>query len=106
MSKKDDGGPAFPVVPTMERSGQWGYSYLGMSLRAYAAIKLRQPDSGIDWLDEMIHKAKLDDFAGQATPEDVRRHRFENPDGSERLPTLTVEQAKYADAMLAERSKP
>ena len=26
----------------------------GMSLRVYAAIHLRLPDSGIDWLDEMI----------------------------------------------------
>ena len=29
-----------------------------MSLRAYAAIHLRVPDSGIDWLDEMIRKAR------------------------------------------------
>jgi hypothetical protein len=29
-----------------------------MSLRAYAAVHLRVPDSGIDWLDEMIRKAR------------------------------------------------
>jgi hypothetical protein len=33
----------------------------GMTLRQYAAIKLRVPDSGIDWLDDMIREAnKLD----------------------------------------------
>ena len=38
----------------------------GLSLRAYAAIHLRQPDSGIDWLDGMIRAAKRDEIAGQA----------------------------------------
>jgi hypothetical protein len=37
-----------------------------MSLRAYAAIKLRVPNSGIDWLDDMIREAKRDEVAGQA----------------------------------------
>jgi hypothetical protein len=35
----------------------------GMSLRQYAAIKLKVPDSGIDWLDAMILKSLRDDFA-------------------------------------------
>jgi hypothetical protein len=29
-----------------------------ISLREYAAIHLRVPDSGIDWLDKMIRKAR------------------------------------------------
>lgn len=29
-----------------------------MSLRTYAAIHLRVPDSGIDWLDEMIRRSR------------------------------------------------
>ena len=37
-----------------------------MSLRAYAAIKLGVPDSGIDWLDDMICKSVRELFAGQA----------------------------------------
>lgn len=36
MSGKDSGGPAFPVVPTMEGAGQWGYAYPG-SLRDWFA---------------------------------------------------------------------
>lgn len=29
-----------------------------MSLRTYAAIQLRVPDSGIDWLDQMILRSR------------------------------------------------
>ena len=29
-----------------------------LPLRAYAAIRLRVPDSGIDWLDKMIEKSR------------------------------------------------
>jgi len=50
------GGPAFPTEHT-DTSGL----YDGMTLRQYAAIKLKVPDSGTDWLDEMIVKAnKID----------------------------------------------
>lgn len=37
----------------------------GMTLRQHAAIELRVPDSGVDWLDEMIRKARRMDLAGQ-----------------------------------------
>jgi len=98
MSKKDDGGPAFPVVPTMEGAGQWGYAYPGMSLRAYAAINLRQPDSGIDWLDEMILKANRDEFVGQAMAGIIAFYGISNVAASTAY--------SLADAMIAERSKP
>jgi len=36
-----------------------------MSLRTFAAIHLRVPDSGIDWLDEMIKRSReLDRSSG------------------------------------------
>lgn len=36
-----------------------------MTLRVYAAIHLRVPDSGIEWLDKMIERSrKLDKQAG------------------------------------------
>lgn len=34
-----------------------------MTLRQYAAIKLRVPESGTDWLDDMIRKSNRDYFA-------------------------------------------
>jgi hypothetical protein len=37
----------------------------GMSLRVYAAIQLRVPESGIEWLDKMIERSReLDSRAG------------------------------------------
>lgn len=38
----------------------------GMTLRQYAAIHLRVPDSGEEWLDAMIERARRDEFAGRA----------------------------------------
>jgi hypothetical protein len=48
----DTGGPAFPHID----SG-CGRFEEGMTLRQYAAIHLKVPDSGTDWLDEMIKKS-------------------------------------------------
>jgi len=71
---KNDGGPAFPAPPhfTVDSNDalkpmgeEHGYFRPGgMSLREYAAIRLRIPESGEDWLDEMIRKAMRDEFAG------------------------------------------
>jgi hypothetical protein len=54
---KNDGGPAFPVPDSHDANGQVQYGANGMSLRQYAAIHLRVPDSGNDWLDDMIRKS-------------------------------------------------
>lgn len=64
MTTKPDGGPAFPLV--IEEEGCLTQVNKGMSLRAYAAIKLCVPDSGLPWLDDMIRQARHDRFAGQA----------------------------------------
>lgn len=82
-----DGGPAFPIHDTQrahevaaaaivgitdsaERDRLYSEARAavvrGMSLRAYAAIELRVPDSGIDWLDAMIRAALHDDLAAKA----------------------------------------
>jgi G:T-mismatch repair DNA endonuclease (very short patch repair protein) len=61
----NDGGPAFA------RTGADGHTspQIGMTLRQYAAIKLRVPDSGTDWLDDMIRKSNRDHFAAKAINE-------------------------------------
>ena len=61
--ENETGGPAFP--------GQYDHghtmeSWTGMTLRQYAAIKLKVPNSGTDWLDEMIKKSLHDDLAAKA----------------------------------------
>lgn len=43
-----------------------GEFYLGLSAREYAAIKLRVPDSGTEWLDAMIRKSLRDELAAKA----------------------------------------
>ena len=56
---KESSGPAFPAVGRMVDENTFqSFAEGGMSLRAYAAIKLRVPDSGIYWLDEMIQKSR------------------------------------------------
>lgn len=67
MSNTNTGGPAFPIKgPVMTSDEQ------GMTLRQYAAIKLRVPDSGTDWLDDMIVQSLRDEFAAKAMQADMQ----------------------------------
>lgn len=66
MSIYDDSGPAFPVSADVAGIEGLSGSAMGMSLRQYAAIHLRVPDSGVDWMDEMIRKAQRDELAAKA----------------------------------------
>lgn len=67
MTTQDNGGPAFPrSAGDYNGTKNGNAAQQGMTLRQYAAIKLRIPDSGTDWLDRMILKAKRDDLAAQA----------------------------------------
>jgi hypothetical protein len=107
MTKTNNGGPAFPqsdlsgygMGPPEGPNGQ--YQVQGMSLRAYAAIKLRVPDSGINWLDDMIRQAKRDDFAGQALA-----GLMADPNVLGSAPEVANTAYRLSDAMLAERAKP
>ena len=64
MSEKiETGGSAFPVGFQKEDCiAMKG----GMTLREYAAINLRVPNSGTDWLDEMIRESLQDELAARA----------------------------------------
>lgn len=109
MTSKDNGGPAFPqpdlsgygMGPVEGPNGQ--YQMNGMTLRAYAAIHLQQPDSGIDWLDAMILSAKRDAIAGQALTGLLLSSK--DADISDPLELLATASRAVTDAMLAERSK-
>ena len=46
--------PPTPPVPVIYETTELE----GMSLRTFAAIHLRVPDSGIDWLDAMIRRSR------------------------------------------------
>lgn len=62
MSNNTEGGvPAFPVSEEAVIR-----NLMGLSAREYAAIKLRVPDSGTEWLDAMIRKSLRDELAAKA----------------------------------------
>ena len=64
MSEKTEtGGPAFPVG--FQKEGCIAMKG-GMTLREYAAIKLQVPNSGTDWLDEMIRESLQNELAAKA----------------------------------------
>jgi hypothetical protein len=60
-TQEENGGPAFPSHGSMGE-----VAYEGMTLRQYAAIKLKVPESGTDWLDDMIRKSLRNDLAAKA----------------------------------------
>ena len=80
MDKIEDGGPAFPggavrkTRPAHDPGADFRVTDItepkqsGMTLRQYAAIKLRVPNSGTDWLDEMIRTSLRDDLAANVMP--------------------------------------
>ena len=102
-----DGGPAFPqndlsnynLGPDEIGDG------MGMSLRAYAAIQLRVPDSGIDWLDDTIRQSQRDAFAGQALAELILAYTQAYGSPKAAPDKIATEAYRFADAMLAERER-
>ena len=105
--KIDDGGAAFPVreitINFSSLDGRIiGSGSPGMTLRAYAAIKLRVPASGIDWLDAMIVKAKRDELAGMAMQGEIANGGFYI---EAHMGKLSEDAYAQADAMLAERKR-
>lgn len=122
MSAPADGNiPAFPHIADVAsfRDGVMVKQQVtsgGMTLRQYAAIRLRVPDSGLPWLDAMITRAKRDEFAGQAlagicanSSEVLLRASANEADirGETRMSqTYARESYEMADAMLAHQAKP
>ena len=111
--KIDDGGPAFPQLTNTgwARVAADGRAQMdkectgGMTLRQYAAIKLRVPNSGTGWLDDMIRVSIRDGFADQANEEDIAAHRDYATGGGGRKITRNAAKYRYADAMIAARKE-
>jgi len=91
------GGPAFPSTHMHGREE-------GMTLRQYAAIKLRVPDSGIDWLDDMIRTSVRDDVAAKAM-QAVPMPQSDLHDVQAGYDRIASHAYKMADAMLRQREK-
>ena len=61
MTNVNNGGPAFPIVGQPHDVHE-----IGITMRQYAAIKLKVPNSGTDWLDEMIRESLRVELAAKA----------------------------------------
>jgi hypothetical protein len=94
--------PAFPVPGLQDHS-----EFNGMTLRQYAAIKLKVPDTGLDWLDAMIVQSLRDDFAIAASEDEVADYLPKTVGQAALYPNRTREWASYqhAYAMLKAREE-
>ena len=98
---KDNDIPAFPGQQILSPNGTWNQTWEpGMTFREYAAIKLRIPDSGTEWVDVMITKAQRRDLAGLAM-QGMFAGDWEEMDAYR----IAEEAFKQADAMLRESEK-
>ena len=104
MSKIEDGGPAFPCETAgADEHGEYRLPYQGMTLRQYAAIKLRVPNSGTDWLDEMIRTSLRDEFAAKAMQGMAGSHGYCERGWDQK--DLAGQAYELADAMFATRGE-
>jgi hypothetical protein len=100
MSNTNTGGPAFPTKRRVQRDGYLTNEYEpcgGMTLRQFAAIKLKVPDSETAWLDDMICKSQRDYFAAKAMQAVIARGDDTN------RPGMAEWSYAMADAMLKAR---
>lgn len=99
--------PAYPIIKYWldELGGQHSELFAeGLTKREHAAIELGIPDSGTEWLDDMIRKAQLRDLAGLAMQGllangIVNEYKATGPDDNAILSLAN------ADALLAELAK-
>jgi len=107
-----NGGPAFPSKRRVMRAGYFTNEFEpvdGMSMRHYAAIALKVPDSGHDWLDAMIIESRRDDLAAKALPAVMcangswHDNGFKPADGKSIMENHALFAYQIADAMLAAR---
>ena len=102
MTDIEDTGPAFPPEHTP-------MTYSGMTPRQNAAIKLRVPNSGIDWLDAMILQSRRDELAKAAMQGELASMADPNGCGyglafyanDDEIKRLTRHWYRIADAMIA-----
>lgn len=98
---KETGGPAFPAEEDVHYpSAIITEKHQGMTLRQYAAIKLKAPGSGTDWLDEMISKSFRDELAAKVMQ---GIYAGGNLDESDSCAMVAIQAYTQADAMLKAR---
>lgn len=93
-------GPAFPAGRAFVQNEGWQIED-GMTLRQYAAIQLRVPNSGTDWLDDMIRDSNRQ---GVATRTITTMMLDDNGDLSD-PEWLATQAQRFADAFVRESKK-
>lgn len=93
------GGAAFPLLDA-HANGRLFLAECGMTLRQYAAIHLRVPNSGTDWLDDMIRESQRNEIAAKAM------QGMLSWDHEYRHDVICRYSYQVADAMAAGESKP
>jgi hypothetical protein len=90
MSNTNKNDRAFPSHGSMGE-----VAYEDMTLRQYAAIKLKVPESGTPWLDDMIRKSLCNDLAAKAMHANrTRKGSYETWDD------LAIDAYQIADAVM------
>ena len=96
MSKDSKTPQAFPYSG---EGDELNYSK-GMTLRQYAAIKLKVPESGTGWLDRMIKVSLHDEFAASFV---TSGNVFKNLSSGSTTDEVAAQAYALADAMLEAR---
>ena len=114
MDGKIDGGPAFPVVPTMEGAGQWGYAYPGMTLRDWFAATIQYDKDIMEDISNCDDQDLIENFG---LPEEKDEYfefvcpgfpqKWKNIELRAKLEARARARIRYreADAMLVERAR-
>ena len=96
--------PAFGVQPIIENGQYMNMGSTGLSKREYAAIKLKVPDSGEPWLDDMIRKANRRDIACAAIRGILSTERYMIVDNDDH--SFLVEKSnKIADEFIKQQNQ-
>jgi len=90
------GGSAFPAHLYDDSGRAINAGSTGLTIRQYAAIHLKVPNSGTDWLDDMIREGSRGEMAGRAMQGLLQNPSWDKHSYSE----LAAGAHGYADAML------
>lgn len=92
MKQLDPNAPAYPVEELSKYdSGIVPYPENGLTIKQHACIQLELPESGVEWLDELIKKKQLQTLAGQAMQGFIASNDFV---GAKPICKLSVSHAK------------
>lgn len=92
--------PNEPALPNEGFNG-WGEPSKGFTAKEAAAIALRVPDSGNDWLDTMIRTAQRNDLAKAAMNAMASNINANGAELRAFMPAIAHEAHLFADAMLS-----